>query len=91
MDFFIKFCLRGGDAQSPEARQRCGLLSGGAGIALNALLFLGKLLAGMLTGSIAVTADAFNNLSDAASSVVTLVGFRLAGQEADEEDRKSVV
>jgi hypothetical protein len=50
------------------------------GIALNLLLFLGKLLAGLLTASIAVTADAFNNLSDAASSVVTLIGFRLAGR-----------
>jgi len=55
------------------------------GIGLNLLLFAGKLLAGMITASIAVTADAFNNLTDAASSVVTLVGFRLAGQEADEE------
>ena len=61
------------------------MLSGGVGIALNLLLFLGKLLAGLLTASIAVTADAFNNLSDAASSVVTLIGFRLAGREADEE------
>lgn len=85
MDFFIRFCLRGTDPQDPESRQRCGVLSGGIGIALNLLLFLGKLLAGTITASIAVTADAFNNLSDAASSVVTLVGFRLAGQEADEE------
>ena len=85
MDFFIRLCLRGRDLQDPENRQRCGTLSGGIGIALNLLLFLGKLLAGMITASIAVTADAFNNLSDAASSVVTLVGFRLAGREADEE------
>ena len=77
MDFFIRFCLRD--------RQWCGALSGGLGLALNLLLFLGKMLAGILTASIAITADAFNNLSDAASSVVTLVGFRLAGQEADEE------
>ncbi|MCI8687142.1 MAG: cation transporter [Lawsonibacter sp.] len=61
------------------------MMSGGIGITLNLLLFLGKLLAGIATASIAVTADAFNNLSDAASSVVTLVGFRLASQEADEE------
>ncbi len=60
-------------------------MSGGVGIALNALLFLGKLLSGLATGSIAVVADAFNNLSDAASSVITLVGFRLAGQDADQE------
>jgi len=77
--------VRGGNAQDPETRRRCGVLSGLAGIGLNLLLFLGKLLAGLATASIAVTADAFNNLSDAASSVVTLVGFRLASQEADEE------
>ena len=85
VDFFRRFCLRGGDPQGPETRTWCGLLSGGVGIALNLLLFSGKLLAGVLTASIAVTADAFNNLSDAASSVVTLVGFRLAGREADKE------
>ena len=83
MDFFQRFCLRSGDPRSPGTR--CGILSGGVGIALNLLLFSGKLLAGVLTASIAVTADAFNNLSDAASSVVTLVGFRLAGREADKE------
>ena len=85
MDVFIRFCLHGRDPQAPETRQRCGALSGGIGIGLNLLLFLGKLLAGIATASIAVMADAFNNLSDTASSVVTLVGFRLSGQEADGE------
>ncbi len=85
MDVFIRFCLRGRDPQAPETRQQCGALSGGIGIGLNLLLFLGKLLAGIATASIAIMADAFNNLSDAASSVVTLVGFRLSGQEADGE------
>ena len=85
MNFLINFCLHGRDPQSPEGRQRCGAWSGGIGIALTLALFLGKLMAGIITASIAVTADAFNNLSDAASSVVTLVGFRLASQEADEE------
>ena len=69
----------------PAVRQRYGVLAGGAGIALNLLLFAGKLAAGLLTGAISVTADAFNNLSDAATSVVTLLGFRLAGQKADAE------
>lgn len=85
MDAFFRFCMGGGDPQEPETRRRCGVFSGGIGIALNLLLFLGKLLAGIVTASIAITADAFNNLSDAASSVVTLVGFRLASREADEE------
>lgn len=55
------------------------------GICLNVLLFAGKFLAGTLSGSIAITADAFNNLSDAGSSFVTLVGFQLAGQKPDSE------
>lgn len=69
----------------PAVRQRCGVLAGMTGILLNVLLFAGKLTAGLITGAISVTADAFNNLSDAATSVVTLVGFRLAGQKADAE------
>ena len=85
MDAFLRFCMGGGAPHAPETRRRCGVMSGSIGIGLNLLLFLGKLLAGIVTASIAVTADAFNNLSDAASSVVTLVGFRLASQEADEE------
>lgn len=70
---------------SPSVRTEYGVLCGAVGIALNLLLFAGKLFAGMLAGSIAVTADAFNNLSDAGSSIVTLVGFRLAGHKADSE------
>ena len=85
MDRFFSFCLGGGDPQDPNTRRRCGMLSGGSGIGLNLLLFLGKLLAGLAVSSIAITADAFNNLTDAASSVVTLIGFRLAGRDADEE------
>ena len=68
----------------PAVRERYGVLSGGVGIFLNLLLSLGQFFAGVVTGSIAVTADAFNNLSDAGSSVVTLVGFKLAGQKADD-------
>lgn len=71
--------------EDPAVRRRCGTLSGGMGIALNLLLFLGKLLSGIFTGSIAVMADAFNNLSDAGSSVVTLIGFRMASRQADDD------
>lgn len=78
---FIKDRHRG-DA---KLRQAYGILCGSVGIALNFLLFAGKFLAGMLSGSIAITADAFNNLSDAGASVVTLAGFRLAGQKPDPE------
>ena len=69
--------------ENSEVRRAWGSLCGFMGIALNLLLFAGKLAAGALSGSIAVTADAFNNLSDAGSSVVTLLGFRLAGKKPD--------
>ena len=75
----------GEDPGTPAVRQRCGTRAGILGIVLNTLLCLGKLAAGLFTGSVAIVADALNNLSDAASSVITLVGFRLAGQEADQE------
>ena len=68
----------------PAVRERYGLLAGAVGLGLNLLLFAAKLLAGILTGAISVTADAFNNLSDAAGSAVTLAGFKLAAQKADE-------
>ncbi len=64
-------------------RRAYGTLCGAVGFGLNVLLFIGKFFAGQLSGSIAVTADAFNNLSDAGSSAVTLLGFRLAGKKPD--------
>ena len=85
-DWLVKhFIQNPDDKDDPAVRQRYGLLSGGVGILLNLLLSAGKFLAGLLTGSIAVTADAFNNLSDAGSSVVTLAGFRLAAKQADDD------
>lgn len=84
-DFLVRHFVRDyQQVQDPAVRERYGVLSGGVGIFLNLLLSLGKFFAGVVTGSIAVTADAFNNLSDAGSSVVTLVGFKLAGQKADD-------
>lgn len=71
------------DVASPAVRRAYGSLCGFLGIALNLLLFGLKLFAGALSGSIAVTADAFNNLSDAGSSLITLLGFKLAGQRPD--------
>lgn len=71
------------DVSNPDVRQKYGVLCGFVGILLNILLFAGKCFAGAITGSIAVTADAFNNLSDAGSSVITLIGFKMAGQQAD--------
>ena len=84
-EFLVKkFIKNWENVQDPKVREKYGVLAGTVGIALNLLLCAGKLFAGLLTGSIAVVADALNNLSDAASSVVTLVGFKLAGQKADE-------
>ena len=67
----------------PAVRQAYGSLCGAMGILLNLLLFGGKYLAGVLAGSVAVMADAFNNLADAGSSIVTLLGMRLAGMKPD--------
>ncbi len=73
------------NVKSPAVRTAYGILCGAVGIGWNLLLFLGKLIAGTMTASIAITADAFNNLSDAGSSVITLIGFRIAGLKADLE------
>ena len=71
--------------EDPKVRSRIGKLSGLVGIACNALLCVGKLIVGSISGSVSITADAMNNLSDAASSVVTLAGFKLAEKPADED------
>lgn len=72
------------DTHDPAVRERYGKLAGLTGILVNALLCAGKLLTGTLSGSVSITADAVNNLSDAASSVVTLLGFKLAAKPADD-------
>ena len=72
-----------GERSEEQTRSAYGKLCGIVGIFLNLLLFAGKFFAGLLSGSIAVTADAFNNLSDAGSSVVSLVSFRISEQKPD--------
>ena len=72
------------DTTSSRVRSAIGTLSGYVGIGCNLLLFALKLLAGTLAGSVSVTADALNNLSDASGSIVTLLGFKMAGKPADE-------
>ena len=71
------------DPDTPDGRARVGSLAGTVGIVCNLLLFLGKITAGLLSGSVAIAADGWNNLSDAASSIVTLVGFRFSRKPAD--------
>ena len=82
--FLTKIFLSGTDGSDPRVRAAAGRRSGNVGILANALLFLGKLAVGTLAGSVAITADAMNNLSDAASSAVTSLAFRLAEKPADE-------
>lgn len=79
------FIKNSAETDSPAVRQAYGVLSGAVGIFLNLLLFCGKFFAGLISHSIAITADAFNNLSDAGSSVITLIGFKMAGQKPDPE------
>ncbi len=85
-EFILRHCTRAGELPSDTAvRSRCGTVAGAVGILCNVLLCLAKLFLGFVSGSVSVMADAFNNLSDAASSIMTLLGFQLAKKPADEE------
>ncbi len=84
--FLIKHLIKTPDAvNDPQTRTAYGKLASVVGIFCNVLLFVGKLLAGLISGSIAIMADAVNNLSDAASSIVSLLGFKLATKSPDEK------
>jgi cation diffusion facilitator family transporter len=80
-----KFIINSGDTNNKKVRVAYGYLGGLVGIIINLILFVTKLSIGILVNSIAVTADAFNNLSDVASSVITILGFKLAEKPADKE------
>lgn len=82
-----KYLIKKKNAENSEqlTRRIYGSVCGIVGIVLNVLLFVGKFFAGSISGSIAITADAFNNLSDAGSSFITLVGFRFAGKKPDRD------
>ncbi len=80
--FFIKDYENTADE---SVRNRYGILCSVVGIGLNVMLFIIKLIASILTSSIAIAADALNNLSDAGSSIITFIGFRLAGKPADDD------
>lgn len=83
-DFLIKLFIKDyKNVKNSRVRSAYGKLSGTVGIVVNLLLCLAKFFIGMLTGSITVTADAVNNLSDAGSSIVTLFGFKLSEKPAD--------
>ena len=83
--FFLGLFVKNYDPENPGTRAAIGKLSGMVGILGNLLLAAAKLTVGILSGAVSVTADAMNNLSDAASSIVTLIGFKLAEKPPDSE------
>lgn len=84
IEYLVKVFVPDKDnVNDPQVRQRYGTLGSSVGILCNVVLFAVKFIAGLLTGAISIMADAMNNLSDAGSSVVTLIGFRMAGKPAD--------
>lgn len=83
-NLLLRLFIRNYDRENPAASHSAiGKLSGIVGVVCNLLLFLGKLIMGLLAGSVSIVADAVNNLSDAASSVITFWGFRMAQRPAD--------
>ena len=73
------------NTSNARVRRAYGVLCGAVGVFFNIVLFVIKLIAGYISGSVAIIADAFNNISDAGSSIVTMVGFKMAGQKPDPE------
>lgn len=85
-NFLIRLFVKDNkNVQDPKVRGNYAMLSSITGIIANVLLFIGKLVIGIISASVAIIADAFNNIGDAGSSVVTMFGFRLAGKHADKE------
>ena len=80
-----RFIQNKDDVKNEKVRNSYGLLGGVVGIVINSLLFAIKISIGLITSSIAIMADAFNNLSDAASSIITIIGFKMADKPADEK------
>ncbi len=86
MELIFKLFIKDKDnVESAKVRSKYGQLSGATGIFLNCVLFVIKFVAGLITSSVGVMADAFNNLSDAGASIITLVGFKMAGKPADKD------
>ena len=86
MEFIFRLFVKDKDnTENIKVRNSYGKLSGTVGICLNICLFAIKLIAGLITASIGVMADAFNNLSDAGASIITLIGFKMSEKPADED------
>lgn len=85
-EFLVRHFIKNPKAiQDQKVRTAYGSLSGNVGICVNVLLFLAKFIVGTISGAVSVTADAFNNLSDAVTSVMSLIGVKMAEKPADEE------
>lgn len=85
LDLLIRHFVGTEDIKTHDARKRAGFLASVAGIIANILLFVLKFTVGALSGSVSVTADAFNNLSDTGSCIVTFIGFKIGDKPADEK------
>ena len=84
-DWLVRTFVRDADDLSdPVARARCGEFAGVVCIVCNVLLCTGKAIVGILVGSVSIVADAINNLSDASSNIISMLGFKLASKPADE-------
>src|SRR5690606_35641869 len=85
-DYILKLSIKDNDnSKDTKVRHKVGYLAGLVGLIVNLLLFIVKLTIGLIVSSVAVLADAFNNLSDAASSIITIIGFKLSNKPADKE------
>lgn len=83
VSLLAKIFIKSDNYKDSKVREQYGMLCGIVGIVFNVILFAGKFITGTIAGAISITADAFNNLSDAGSSFITLIGFKLAGQKPD--------
>ena len=85
LDYIVRRIIGERNPTDLSVRKTCGTIASIAGIVINLLLFAGKFITGTLAGSISITADALNNLSDAASSVISFVSFRISAKPADRD------
>ncbi|MDO4188096.1 MAG: cation diffusion facilitator family transporter [Lachnospiraceae bacterium] len=85
ISFLAKYYIKEDEKDQQDIRREYGILLGKVGIFFNIVLFIIKMIAGIITGSVAIFADALNNISDSGSSLIQLIGYRLSGQEPDTE------
>ena len=85
-DLLIKLCIRNKeDVNNEEVREKYGLLSSITGIIVNILLSAFKIVIGILANSMSIISDGLNNVTDAGSSVITMIGFKISGKEVDND------